>query len=271
VNYDVIDYGGNLYYTGNLKPSVKACKVKRWPVQQFNRSTIEGLIKDPSRVKAADMFGPEWIYNQGSIGSCNGCAGAKALQRQRVLAGQPNIELSGEYLYSRINGSRDVGSMLDAGMEWIQSNGVAPWRPQHAQKYRSRDFTAEDVRDSVRFKGLECYGIDSELELATGIALGFTAVVAVHATNNFMRLDANGIAGGGNGPGNHAVGVDDVKIINGELVFRMFNSWGKSYGDNGYAGLTWNRHFKTTNKYHYFYLIRSVNDDTQDNVPELKQ
>lgn len=272
MSYEVIDYGGNLYHTGNLKPQVKARSFS-WSEKLLgmSKSEVESIIQDPQRRNVNDLFGPEWIYNQGSIGSCNGCAGAKALQRQRFLAGQPDLDLSGEYLYSRINGSRDVGSMLDDGMVELRDNGVAPWKPRHAQKFRERDFTAEDMRDSTRFKGVECFGVDTEFELAAGVATGFTAVVAVHADNGFMRLDTNGIAGGGRGPGNHAVGVDDVKIVNGELVFRMFNSWGTNYGDNGYAGLTWKRHFATTNQYHYFYLIRAVNDDTEDNVPELSK
>ena len=272
MSYETIDYGGQVFHTGNLTPTKKLCTVKRFPVQSFDRAAIEGLINDSSRVKASALFNSNWIYNQGNIGSCNGCAGAKALERQRELSGQPRIELSGEYLYSRINGSRDVGSMLDDGMAWLTEYGVAPWKPSHAQKYKERDFSAEDVRDSVRFKGVECYGVDSELELATGLALGFTAVVAVHADNNFMRLDSNGIAGGNSrGAGNHAVGLDDVEIFDGELVFRMFNSWGTSYGADGYAKLTWDKHLKTTNQYHYFYLIRAVSDDTEDNVPELQK
>ena len=78
-------------------------------------------IIDKDRVKSRDLFGDDWVYNQGNIGSCNGCAGAKALERSRVKSGMDHVVLSGEYLYSRINDSRDIGSMLDDGYQ--EENG----------------------------------------------------------------------------------------------------------------------------------------------------
>ena len=266
MKYDIVDG----FHTGMLLPESKRTKVSLFPKVEATKQEIESVLSDPNRATARELFPAEWIYNQGNIGSCNGCAAAKALERARFKAGMPRVVLSGEYLYSRINDSRDIGSMLDDGMEWLSKYGVAPWKQRHAQKYRERDFSAEDVRDADRYKGIECYGVDSEMELASGLALGFTAVVAVHATNAFMRLDSKGVVSRSQGPGNHAVIVDDCKIINGELHFDMANSWGTNYGDNGRGWLTWKDHLSQPNTNHYFYLIRATSHDSEDNVPELK-
>jgi len=270
MNYDIIDSNGLTYHTGMLLPVEKTTRVSMYPKVSFDRNTVEGLINDKDRVKSRDLFGDDWVYNQGNIGSCNGCAGAKALERSRVKSGMDHVVLSGEYLYSRINDSRDIGSMLDDGMEWLSKNGVAPFKSRHSQKYRERDFTAEDVRDAARYKGIECYGVDTELELATGLALGFVGVVAVHATNAFMNLDNQGRVQRSQGPGNHAVLVDDVRIIDGELCFDMANSWGLSYGDKGRGYLTWKNHLSQPNSNHYFYLIRATSTDSEDGTPELQ-
>lgn len=271
MSYDQIKFGNKVYRTGNLLPPQKVRSFPRFPIPLKSQNEIREILNDKNRLARREQFGREWIYDQGNIGSCNGCAAAKALERARVLAGMPQVILSGEFVYQGINDGRDVGSMLDDGMKYLMENGAAPWKAYHQQKYRESDFRAEDFRDAERYKALECYGVDTEDELATALALGFIAVIAVHANNDFMRIDGNGIAGGINGVGNHAVGVDDAKVVNGQILFDMFNSWGTQYGDNGRAYLTWERHLKQTSKNHYFYVIRATTSDTQDDIPEIQK
>lgn len=266
--FETIIFEGQQYPTGNIVPTKKKTRLKRTTLKTLSLAEIKKLLE--GRAKRRQLFGPDWIYNQGQIGSCNGCAGAKALERSKYLAGQDHTPLSGEELYSQINGGQDRGSMLDDGIYALKENGVADWRPEHRERFRERAFTEQDRKTRKDNKALEAYGVDTELELATGLALGFVGVVAVHATNNFMRLDHKGIVHPSSGPGNHAVGVDDVTIIDGKLAFDMFNSWGTQYGDKGRGYLLWNEHLREPNQYHYFYLIRAVAKDESDNVPELR-
>lgn len=272
----MIEYRGKTYATGNNPAEEKLCSASRWPVQRFNRPEIEGLITDKHRLRARNQFGPDWCYDQGPIGSCNGVSAAGALRRSLVRAGVGDCPpLSGEWLYSRINDGKDKGSLLDDGMAQLLK-GVAPWNPKHKHKYKPRDFTKKDTDQAKRFKALECYGVDSELQLATGLSLGFVGVVAVHVGgNDWFKMDRNKIiidSPQNKGPGNHAVVVDDIWVINGELCFDHMGSWSPDVHDAGRAFLTWGRHLKSTNKSHYFYLVRAVNvDDPEDNIPELKK
>lgn len=254
--------------TGLLVPDARPMTFASLPeVELLTKAQIEKITSDPKYKMGRKRFGPEWIANQGRRGSCNGYAGAKALQRARVLRGEAMVKLSGEGLYAQINRGRDQGSMLDDGMEAMVKTGVPLEELVPHEEYRKERISQEAWDSCERFLALEPYRVDIEDQLSTGLTKGFVGVVAVHADNAFMRLDSNGIAGGGNGPGNHAVGVDGVRVRNGKYEFDFFNSWGLSYGEQGRAWLTWDRHFRETIKYHAFYLIRSTSDDPQGDSP----
>lgn len=273
MSYDVIDYGdGQQCGTGlivqDVRPTGVFPSVLMAPgFRMLTKAEVEKITTDPRRTPGRKQFGPDWIRNQGGRGSCNGYAGAKALERARVLRGQPRVVLSGEGLYAQINDGRDVGSMLDRGMKCLMEHGVPPEDMVRREEYLWRNISEQAKQARARFKAHEAFELDkdedAEDQLASGLAAGFMAVVAVHFTGAMQRLDAHGVAGGVEGPGNHAVGNDDVRVRGGRYEFDFFNSHGLQYGDQGRAWLTWDRHYATTIKYHAFYLIPSTNDDPQ--------
>jgi hypothetical protein len=76
-------------------------------------------------------------------------------------------------------------------------------------------------------------------------------------------MDERGISRGGNGPGNHAVIVNDVvfdSLTATSCKFNMQNSHGDTYADRGFIYVTWDRHFRETVRNHAFYAIGSTND-----------
>ena len=265
---DEIIIDGQPVGTGLLVPDVRPRTFHSFPkVRELSIDEIARITTYPNRTPSRERFGRDWIYNQGNIGSCNGCAGAKALERARVMRGLERVKLSGEGLYAAINGGRDVGSMLDDGMHFMVDSGVPLESDVPAREYRKSRIKPEAYQRASRFKALEPYRVDTESQLASGLALGFVGVVAVHATQRFSQLDGDGVVASTDGPGNHAVGVDDVRVHDGELQFDMFNSWGTGYGQDGRGWLSWLRHFRTTHKYHAFYLIRSTIDDQEGDNP----
>lgn len=269
-NFDIIDG----FYTGLLVPESRPETFAAYRSSQnvLSKDQIRTILDDENRIPARKRFPAEkWIRSQGRRGSCNGYAGAWALARARVMAGLPFVALSGEYLYSLINGGRDQGSNLDAGMKAIQEKGVAKESLVRHESYLFRDMSAEARSDAGNHKGFECYRVDDESELASGLALGFVGVVAVHASGSYRGLDSRGVRGASSGTGNHAVGVQDVRISpSGEFEFDEFGSWGRGNGQDGCAWLTWNRHFKSTINQHAFYLIRGASDPQGFNAPKVK-
>jgi hypothetical protein len=217
-------------------------------------------IAKSGQMRGKDRFDSTWVKDQGQFGACAGYAGAGALQRARVRRNLPRVDLSGSYLYSLVNGGRDQGSIPEDGMRAMQTKGIATAATVgQSAIYPSRYDKAKADAEAALYKGFECYGIDSEIELFSALALGFDCVVAVHADNGFMQLDSRGVAGGGNGPGNHAVLCDGL-TWNNELIADSMNSWNTSYGDKGRMGLTWSRHFSHTAQNFVYYAIRSTID-----------
>jgi hypothetical protein len=259
----IIEIDGVQYGTGLQLPSVRTSTFKAYSDAgpMLSPEQIKDIISDPKRKAGRKRFGVDWIGNQGNMGACNGFAGAYALARARVLRGLPRVMLSGFGLYAQISGGRDNGSGLEEGMSAICENGVPPEALVQKPTYLWSQIP-QVAKDTMRhYKAWECYRAETEIELASGLASGFVGVVAVHANNVWSTLDSNGIAGTSNtGVGNHAVGVDDVTIIGNEFAFDMFNSWAPRWGNEGRCFLTWKKHFVTTIKYHFFYLIRSSTD-----------
>lgn len=207
-----------------------------------------------------DIFGPEWVHDQKSHGSCNGYAGAGALQAARWLRGiRDGLKLSGAYLYSKIHGGRDAGSALEDGLKAVQKWGIAPADlvPWH-QIYSNEQPRNADA-EAAKHKGFKCYAVQTKQGFRTAIAAGFPVIVAVHAGSNFQRPNSAGIVKADNGRGNHAVFCLGAKIINGTECYDLQNSWNTRFGDNGRVWATWDS-FEQTFGHHVFYAVGSTDD-----------
>jgi hypothetical protein len=218
--------------------------------------------------KGRDRFDKSYVKNQRSHGSCNGFAVASAMGKARERRGLDRVDLSGAYAYSLMNGGRDNGSTLDDGMVVVTRNGIAEERfANWDQIYPSRyDKSAAD-ENAKQYKAFECYTVRSKLGLFSALACGFDCVIAVHADNGFMKLDSNGVAQGGNGPGNHSVHCDGLSFESGKLAGDMQNSWDVTYGQNGRSYVTWEQHLANTTRYHPFFAFRSTLDSSGTNPP----
>lgn len=262
----------NGYYTGLLIPEVRDSGLPRYQLSQkmLSMDQIKSILDDPSRVAARMRFPfAEWIKNQGQRSSCNGFACAKALERARVIQGMPHVALSGEGAYAQMNGGRDQGSALSSGMKVLLDSGVPPESMVPSQEYLWNRISQQAKDARSRFKAAECYAIESEMELASALAIGFVCVIAVHASGSYSQLDSDGVSGQSLGSGNHSVGAQDVRIRNGELQFESFNSWGTRWGQNGHNWVTWRRHLSSTIRYHQFFAVRAAHDDPQGNNPPV--
>lgn len=262
--FDQFELDGRLFGTGLQLPvsTATAFPLYEDAGPMFTREQVEEVAKS-GRQKGRDKFDASYIKNQRDHGSCQGFASAAALTRARVRRGEDRVDLSGAYAYSLVNGGRDRGSLLEDGMVVCADKGYATeatvgWNQIYPHQYDRAKADAE----AARFRGFEVYAVRSELGLFSALAAGFDCVVAVHADNGFMRLDSRGVAQGGQGPGNHAVSCDGL-WWDRELIADGYNSWDRSYGDQGRMGLTWNQHFANTNRHHVYYAIRSTSDDTQ--------
>lgn len=242
----------------------------------LDESEIRKILSDSNRMSGRKLFGPTVITDQDGRGACQGYAQAGVISRARARRGYVYEILSGDFAYAMVNGGRDGGSHLAEGWKSCEFNGTPTeatvQRLGLRHQYIKSRFPQECFEEAKRFKGFECYHIDTEQELLTACALGFDCVVAVQAGGS-GSLDRYGIVGWGNGSGNHAVLVDDAVYDTqmGGWKFDMANSWSTRWGSQGRCYLTWGRQLSRSSSVHRFYAVRSTGDDPQgDNPPTPK-
>lgn len=261
---EIIDAHGEVRRLGSLAPPPNL--VSAFPpfagddsVPLWDRSDILKAVRDSNRIPARVMFGPEWIQNQGSHGSCNGFAAAGVLARARWAAGiRDKAKFSGAYAYSLMNNGQDRGSILEDGMRGLASHGICLEATVGVnQIYRTQYDTRRADSEAAKHKGLGCYRATSKEAWDTGLATGlYFGVAAIQAGSNYQRPNANGISGADNGGGNHAIIIDGLAEVAGTLVYDNPGSWGLSLGGQGLGRvyLTWDS-FAQTHGRHTFYLI----------------
>lgn len=263
------EFDGN--YTGLIVPDSRPEVYAPYRASEtvLSKDQIKQVVENPDRTPARARYPKTWRRSQGRRGSCAGYAGALALGIARFNAGLPYIPLSGEFLYALCNDGRDAGSQLLCGMQKMQSVGICKEELVPHEEYRLNRISEKAKADAANQKGFECYRVDDESELASGLALGFVGVVAVEASSNWQRLDSSGVSGYSQGRGNHAVCCCDVRVRNNKFEFDIWNSWGSRFGQEGCTWNTWDSHFSTPNRYHAFYLIRAASGG--EKLPEIRE
>lgn len=223
---------------------------------------IKRALADPNRRCGRKVFGPEWITNQQSKSSCNGYKAAAILSKARWLRGiQDGLILSGAYIYSKCNGGRDQGSMLDDALVIVEKYGappesLVPW-DQIYPKLQPRNADEE----AAKHKGLGGLPIRTKRGFDTAVARGMPVGCVVQAGRGYQTLNRDGIAGVDRGPGNHAVHVDDAKDLpDGRRVYDQAGSWGLGYGEQGRSWLLWDSFETPFESGHLFYAFPSTTE-----------
>ncbi len=237
------------------------------PGVMLTMDEIKNIIVKRKRPPRRETFGNSWILDQSQHGSCAGYMEAGAYGKTRWLKGvQDGMTFAGSYNYSFCNGGSDNGSMLDDEMNSGVKNGhISTTKCTWQMIYRNQ--TQQFDAEAATHKSEEPWAISTLEELYSALALDFICGVAVDVGNNFMRLDGDGFPGASGGPGNHAVHVDDVVLINGKLAADMANSWNLVFGVQGRCYLD-ERHFRNTIGQHGFYAIGS-SIEIGDKVPPI--
>jgi hypothetical protein len=267
---ETIKIGNRIRKLGCVAPSkgfVSARPVFGDHIETMSRTELEKWARNSTR-NGRTRFGKNFIFDQGRAGSCNGWMGTGMLMRARARSGMPYVELAGNYVYSLINGGRDNGSMLDAGMEVLQENGAATIATVGPADriYRKQYNTAAADKEAKKYRGFECYRLTTIEEFFTALALQWDCGCVVEVGRNFDNIDSYGIPGVDRGNGNHAVGADDLIWSRNQLAADAYSSWGTRYADGGRIILI-EAHLERTIDIHSFYAMRSAMDDAAPPKP----
>lgn len=247
-------------------------------VPLLSMDEIKNIVQSEEFSFGREWFDEDYITNQNGHGSCASYGGASGLEKAIVLGGQPRTKLSGDYLYSLVNGGRDRGSMLDDNMEAIMNNGVCKRETvKLGEIYRSRYNKEEADAEAKRFRGHELFVISNEQEMATALCMKMPVVMAIHVTNNWRNFDAQDVLAAANGMGNHCEHLDDIRYNRkrGRLEYRKATSHGTSYSPGGategsgpgYCWTYWDGHYRRTINYHSFYAVPTAIMDPEADLP----
>lgn len=242
-------------------------------IELLDYDAIKKLLAHPDRIPARQTFNSDWILDQNGKGACQFFGTGATLERAMYRRTGVRVPLWCCAAYAREVNGADRGSTLSSGFRDVQEKGIPPMSARGGTKEhvtRRSEVPADAWVQGERFKGFEAYWIKTKQELVNALALGFPVVYALTAGGSYSKLDKYGIAGGGGGPGNHALCADDVVYDPefGDFKIDSPNSWGTRWGDNGRHYVTWEKHLAPCLGNHGCWALPTALDDPQDpNLP----
>jgi hypothetical protein len=205
----------------------------------------------PPRVDLSERFPPPG--DQANQNSCVGWAVAYALksyqeavERDWSLVGpggtaNHNRVFSPSFIYNQINRGQDAGSTFGDAFRIMMLQGAAPLSamPYTASPFVPVSPAAVASAGEFRIDTFRTVAFRDRAEMKTQLFNGFPIVFAAHVDQAFQAWQGAGVmnAAGGGYLGRHAmvvVGYDDARG-----AYRVMNSWGRGWGDGGYAWIAY--------------------------------
>lgn len=187
------------------------------------------------------------VHDQGSLGSCVGQAYARALEIE-VGSG---IELSALGIYygarvaSGFPAGEDTGAYLEPAVRALAAHGAGsealwPYLPQRFAVRPPTDYAAQAMDHRVG----NWYRARSVAQAKAALASHHPCVTAFDVPPDFGEVGRTGVwlDRGGKAVGAHAVllwGYDDARG-----AFRVMNSWGADWGNDGWFWLPYEAYAK---------------------------
>ncbi|WP_407310692.1 C1 family peptidase [Desulfosporosinus sp. SB140] len=189
------------------------------------------------------------VVDQGELGSCTANAIASGLREYLELQAGKLMPLSRLWLYweeRKLEGTvdEDAGASIRDGMKILNKFGCPPeidW-PYDTSKFTQTP-PAKSFADAVQYTIKEYHRVSNLIALKTALAEGYPVVIGIKIYETF---ESDQVAQTGIVPlpqhgeqylGGHAVlavGYKDDAQIKNEGVVICRNSWGRTWGDNGY-------------------------------------
>lgn len=173
------------------------------------------------------------VYDQDGIGQCASSACCTTFEMAARMAGKPVPKLSAGDLYSRVNGGRDRGSLLEDNLDEAMRNGIATaakvpyiWNGRKAND-------AATVAERARYKVVEAYWCKDFDGMASAIQQGFAVETGLMWPGN-AKVDSSGWLRGSGSSGGHALNVFGLaQAADGTWGVWCRNSWTESFGLGG--------------------------------------
>jgi hypothetical protein len=183
---------------------------------------------------------------QGSSGSCTSwgvtyAAGSQALRRAGL---GPTLKLSPSFTYNVVSGDPIclVGTKASSTLDMLKTIGGLPFeRYVFDGGWCGRTPTAAELKEAsqYRIKGWSALDARKIEDVKAQLARGVPVIFDMRVSEQFQQFkgsgvfDVSGVMSGG-GHTMIAIGYDDSRN-----AFRIQNSWGRTWGEGGYAWLSY--------------------------------
>jgi hypothetical protein len=176
------------------------------------------------------------VYDQDGRGQCASSSACTLVEASYWMAGLSCPKLSAGDLYSRVNGGRDQGSMLEDNMEELLTNGVATAATVPYVWDGRRHDTAAVKAERAKRKVVEVYVCPTFEATVSALQQGFLCQVGLMWYNNYNPGSDGWLPSRGTGrPGGHALMAYGCakNPRTGEWGLLIRNSWNAKWGIGG--------------------------------------
>ncbi len=234
-------------------------------------STPFGGGELPSSVDLSDKMPP--VGNQGTQQSCVAWAIAYALKsyQEKLELGQQYL-FSPSYIYNQINNGMNAPTYVTDALNVLSDQGVCQL---NEMPYNENDWTskpsaaAKEDAKKYRIDFWRQVNIQDTKEVKAQLAAGYPVIIGADVSKEFIN---DGYAqkadfvwkSGGTSAGGHCmllVGYDNKKS-----AFKVMNSWGKEWGDNGFAWIDY-KFFPEAIKYGF--VAKDAHTANAPNNPDI--
>jgi hypothetical protein len=185
----------------------------------------------------------KWRENQGQYGSCGGHGSSAALTAainyQRARSGKDPLHLSPTFLYGLCNGGSDNGSAPDDLRQAILDSGCCLISTVPEGAIYSRRYPSDSYTEAKRFKGDQLLVLSTFEEMVTANLREEALFSGIFCGGNFnpSRLGVMPEFDGREVGGHCTAQIGELEKINGVWGLWTLNSWGASWGVDGWCWL----------------------------------
>lgn len=183
--------------------------------------------------------------DQGGQGSCVGWATAyacKSYQERREIGwalDTPDHLFSPAFVYNQINGGKDGGSKIPDALTLAVSKGISTLATMpYSDTNHTKQPSAAAKTEAAGFKARRWSTVQGTTGIKTALANGRPAILSMKVYDAFDNIvpGPNAVYNSAAGPfrGGHAVTVVGYNNAKFGGSFKIINSWGTDWGDQGF-------------------------------------
>jgi len=212
--------------------------------------------------------------HQGKQSSCVAWAIGYALKAyQEFIETNSLIYFSPAFIYNQINNGRDGGSRIMDALNLVSQQGLCTWNdmPYDQNDYRTQpSATARANAKTYKIDYWRQVNIRDVKEVKAQVNSGYPVIIAANIDQGFENLNMYNEQSIwkqrlGSERGGHAilvVGYDDSKN-----AFKIINSWGTNWGQNGYGWIDYNYFPQVVRE---GYVAKDARNGTPTEEPEVE-